>query len=509
MIQKYTKMNAFKLKLLLFSVSLCTIGAIQSQTYLGLQQSNYGGIHQANLNPANIANSRHRVYVNAFTIGFGFNNDYLSLNMPFSVQQLVTNKVPAQYHKNGNSNSPIDFQDDWLKESVNGKSKNLNLYSQFRTPGIMFTLPKGFAFGLQYKNTISFQINDMAEPLARLSKYGVDSSKGNTLYSGPNQYKVGERFEDNAFTVNFNAYGELGGTLAKTIIKNDHLIVKAGFTGKYLMGYASGYIKNKGVQFRLPNKDTIIFNQTDVEYGYTDPAIFENLKVVNADYFKEKLKGAGFGYDIGATVEWSPEGTKKLTNDKNNYLLRAGLSLLDAGGIYYKNNIRTTHITNSSDKYFDVTGAFGNAWGSTKDGMRFTDSVMRTIFQIDSAYKTVKTTMPTTINLQFDYNLFKNLFIGANISQDMRGKKSIGIRKPSYLVVIPRFESKLFEVSMPMGLMNDYKTGRVGIFLRIGPVFFGSDNLIGQLKSNNFYGADFYFGISSGITSKSKGKKKS
>lgn len=502
-------MNAFKLKLSLFFVSLCTISTIKSQTFIGLQQSNYGGIHQVNLNPANIANSRHRIYVNGLTMGFGFNNDYLSLNMPFTLQQLIRGNVPAQYHKNGNVNNPVNFQDNWLKESVNGKSKNMNLYLQLKTPGFMMSLPMGFAVGVQFKNTISFQINDMAEPLARLSKYGVDSSKGNTLYSGPNQYKVGERFEDNAFTVNFNSYGELGGTIAKTIVKNDHLVVKAGFTGKYLMGYASGYIKNKGVQFRLPNQDTIIFNQTDVEYGYTDPEMFKDVSEINAQYFTNNLKGAGFGYDIGATVEWSPEGTKKVTNSKNNYLMRAGLSLLDAGGIYYKNNMRTTHITNSGDKYFDATGAFGSAWGNTQDGIRFTDSVMRTIFQIDSASKTVKTTMPTTINLQFDYNVIKNIFIGANWSQDLRGKKTIGVRKPSYLVLIPRFESKIFEVSLPIGIMNDYRTGRVGMYLRVGPVFLGSDNLIGQLKSNNYYGADFYFGISTGITTKSKGKKKS
>ncbi|MDI1234784.1 MAG: DUF5723 family protein [bacterium] len=500
-------MNAIKLKLSLIFLSLCTIISLKSQTFIGLQQSNYSGIHQVNLNPANIANSRHRIYINAFTMGFGFNNDYLSLNMPFSLQNLATNKVPAQYHKNGDPNAPVDFQDAWLKENVNGKGKNLNLYTQFRSPGIMISLPMGFAVGLQYKNTVSFQINDMAEPLARLSRYGVDSSKGNVLYSGPNQYKVGERFEDNAFTVNFNAYGELGGTIAKTIIKNEYLVLKAGFTGKYLMGYASGYIKNKGIQFRLPNNDTIIFNKTDVEYGYTDPAIFENLKAVNLDYVTQKLKGAGFGYDFGATVEYSPEGFKKVTNKKNNYLLSAGASILDAGGIFYKNNLRTTHITNENDKYFDVTGAFGNAWTSSKDGLKFTDSIMRTLFKVDSAYKNIKTTMPTTINLQFDYNLFKNLFVGANLSQDLRGKKTIGIRKPSYLVVIPRFESKLFEISLPMGLMNDYKTGRIGVFVRLGPVFVGSDNIIGQLKSNNFYGADFYFGISSGITSKSKAKK--
>jgi len=112
--------------------------------------------------------------------------------------------------------------------------------------------------------------------------------------------------------------------------------------------------------------------------------------------------------------------------------------------------------------------------------------------------------MPTTLNFQFDYNVFKNLYVGVNWSQDLRGKLISGIRKPSYFMLIPRFESKLIEVSMPIGLMNDYRTPRIGAFVRIGPVFVGSDNLIGQIRSNSYYGADFYFGISTGIPSKKK-----
>lgn len=500
MTQKYTKMNGLKVKTLLIFLNLILIKNAGAQTYLGLQQSNYGGIHQANLNPANIANGLHKFYINPFNLGFGFNNDYLQLNMPFTVTQLITGNVPQQYK---NSNGQIKFEDTWLKESVNGKAKNVNLYMQLRTPGFAMQLPLGFAIGVQYKNNISFQMNDIAEPLARLARYGVDSSKGNTLYSGPTQYEVGKNFSDNAFTININAYGELGGTIAKNIIKTDNMVLKAGFTGKYLMGYASGFIKNKGMQFRLQGMDTIVFNQTDLEYGYTDLSIFNNLNAVNIDMLTQKIQGSGFGYDIGATIEIKPEGTKRILNKKTNYLFRAGASLLDCGSIYYKNSLKTTHITNSGDKYFHLNSAFANAWSESTDaGIHYTDSVLRTILTIDSARKDVKTTMPTTLNLQFDYNLFKNFFVGANLSQDLRGKKNIGVRKASYLVVIPRFESKLLELALPMGLMNDYRTGRIGIYLRVGPVFAGSDNLIGQLKSNNFYGADFYVGASFGITGK-------
>lgn len=479
---------------------------IFAQSFVGLQQSNFGGIHQAGYNPANIANTRHKMYINGLTAGFGFNNDYLKLNFPFPIVNLITGNVPQQYK---NANNQLMFNDNWLVENVNNKPKNASVYLQTRGPGFMYRLPKGFAVGLQYKNTVSFQINDVAEPLARLARYGIDSSKGSVTYSGPNQFQVGSTFGDNAFTVNLNAYGEIGLTVAKTIIKQDALVIKVGATPKLLLGYGTGYIKNRGLMIKTPGTDTIVFGQTDVEYGYTDISQFQNINAVNFNVLNSKLNGKGFGYDIGVSFEYNPKGARKITNGKNAYLLRGGISLMDAGSITYNQNLKNTRIINTSgDKYFVMTPGFASAWSAGQErGLAYTDSVMRTLFTVDTSAKSVVSKLPTTINVQFDYNVFKLFYVGANISQDVRGKGSIGVRKPSYLMLIPRIETKVFELAIPMGLMNDYRNGRLGFYLRIGPVFVGSDNLIGQIRSNNIYGADIYFGISTGITTKKQKEK--
>ncbi len=492
--QKYTNFKGFKVKISLLATLLFLFTNTQAQTFLGLQHSNMSGIHQAGLNPANIADARHRIYINGLTFGAGFNNDYLKLSLPYNLFDLFT--------KQSARSTPIN--NNWFTENLNGKPKNLNLYAQFRTPGAMFKLTKGLSVGFMFKNTFAFQVNDVAQPLARLGRYGIDSTKGTTLYSGPNQYKIGDKFEDNKFSINVNAWGEIAGTIAKTIINTETYCIKAGFTPKYLMGYATAYIKNNGVQFKLQGQDSIIFNQTDISYGYTNPT---DLKNINPQGFlSEKLRGGGFGYDAGITFEYNPKTTEALTSKKNRYLFRGGISLLDAGRISYKNPSKNVSVYNgNTDKAFvldsNLSKAFSN--GET-EGLRYTDSVFRTIFTIDSSKKNIVTTMPTTLNFQFDYNVLKNFYVGVNWSQDLRGKLISGIRKPSYFMLIPRFESKLIEVSIPMGFMNDYRTGRIGAFLRIGPVFVGSDNLIGQIRSNNYYGADFYFGISTGIPSKKK-----
>ena len=494
MIQKYINSTYFKLNIGLLAILLFAMTDTKAQTFLGLQHSNMSGIHQTGLNPANIADSRHKFYVNGFTLGTGFNNDYLKLSLPFSPFDLFT--------KQSVRNTPID--NNWFTENLNGKPKNLNLYAQFRTPGVLYKISKGLTVALQFKNTFSFQVNDVAEPLAKLGRHGVDSVKGTALYSGPNQYSILQNYKDNRFSINVNMWGEIAGTVAKTIINTETYSLKAGITPKYLIGYATAYIKNNGIQFKLQSQDSIIFNQTDISYGYTNPT---DLKNINPQSFlSEPIKSSGFGYDFGVTFEYNPKIATVVTSKKNKYLFRGGISLLDAGRITYKNPSKNLSIFNGPiDKVFVLDSSLSNAFSNGEEqGLKHADSVFRTIFAIDTSSKNIVTTMPTTLNFQFDYNLFKNFYIGANWSQDLRGKLITGIRKPSYLVIIPRFESKLVEVSFPIGLVNDYRTGRIGAFLRVGPVFVGSDNLIGQIRANNYYGADIYFGISTGIPSKKK-----
>ncbi len=481
---------------------------LQAQTFIGLQQSNFGGIHQAGINPAFTATSRHRMYINGLTAGFGFSNDYIRLNLPFSYINLVTGNIPSQYK---NAQGKLQFSDAWLSENNSERPKNGNLYLQTRGPGVLYRIGKGFSIGLQYKNTISFQINDVADPLARLARYGIDSSKGSFTYSGPNKFQVGTTYGDNAFTINMNAYGEIGLTLAKTIVSSDELTLSVGATPKLLLGFGTGYIKNNGMLIKAPGADTIIFGNTDLEYGYTDISELTNINAINFNALGSKLNGKGLGYDIGFAFEYNPSGTKKVTNGKNAYLFKGGISLLDAGNIKYNQNLKNTRITNNSgEKTFVISPEFADAWSQGESrGLAYTDSVMRTIFVVDTSAKEVISRMPTTLNLQFDYNIFKFLYVGANLSQDLRGKKTIGSRRASYLMLIPRIETKLFEVSMPIGLMNDYTAGRIGFFLRVGPVFIGSDNIIGQIRSNNIYGADLYFGISTGITTSKEKKSES
>ena len=64
--------------------------------------------------------------------------------------------------------------------------------------------------------------------------------------------------------------------------------------------------------------------------------------------------------------------------------------------------------------------------------------------------------------------------------------------------VVPRFESKWFEIGTPLALQAGYRDFGAGAFLRIGPVWLGSDKLFSSLFQNKKSDFDLYAGISLG-----------
>jgi hypothetical protein len=65
------------------------------------------------------------------------------------------------------------------------------------------------------------------------------------------------------------------------------------------------------------------------------------------------------------------------------------------------------------------------------------------------------------------------------------------------LVVVPRIETKWFEISTPISIYENYSQFGFGAFVRVGPVFVGTDNMLKSLNTTSHTGMNMYFGISS------------
>ena len=105
----------------------------------------------------------------------------------------------------------------------------------------------------------------------------------------------------------------------------------------------------------------------------------------------------------------------------------------------------------------------------------------------------IKVFLPTALSVQADYRITRNWYAGAVLIQPVKMGNSF-IRRPAQVALIPRYESAMFEFSVPLSLY-DYRYPRMGASVRYRIFTIGTDDLLALAGMVNFTGLDFYFGI--------------
>lgn len=482
--------NLFAIATILFASQ-----SINAQNFFGLNNSNFNGINAIYFNPAGIADSRWKLHANAFCFDNAFQNNYASLEMPISVRQLLTGNVPDSLK---NAQGQVKFNPNWIKENLDGKPKSGYFLLELRGPGVMKSLGKGMAVAFATRVRFGLNFSNVAEGILRFAKTANDPA-------GPNLGFI----NDNSFAINSSLYQEYSGSFAKVILNKDAYYLKLGGTAKYLQGLGAAYAINDGIQFHQSG-DTIVIDRSNLKVGYSSPDFLNQLQGGPISAVMPSFKnfnGKGLGFDIGAIMEWRPKITDALTSN-NRYLMKVGLSIMDIGAVNYKSKVINYSAFNTTPVKFTGDSSFNAAFDKGIDsGLAYMQTYAQQNFNYSKGPDKFKVSIPSLINLNFDVNVFKWFYVGVNWTQSLLSPTKVAFRRPSSIVVVPRFEHRLFEVSLPMSFYNDYKDAGMGMYLRVGPVYLGSDNLIKSINRTVFNGYDFYLGISTGIPTK-KAKKK-
>jgi len=103
----------------------------------------------------------------------------------------------------------------------------------------------------------------------------------------------------------------------------------------------------------------------------------------------------------------------------------------------------------------------------------------------------MKIGLPTAISAQFDFHYSKNIYFGAFLIQPIRLNHHT-LRRPSQLAIIPRYETKMLEVSVPISLY-EYRYPRVGLSFRYSFFTIGTERLGTYLGIADLNGMDIYF----------------
>ncbi|SDL53998.1 Outer membrane protein OmpA [Catalinimonas alkaloidigena] len=468
----------------LWGAALLLGGPLYGQSYLGIANSNYAGTNGIYMNPANAADSRYLVHFNLGTAGVNLSNNYFQYNAPFSPWAILRDRVPEQYL---NADGKVQFENTFLIEKINGRSKMMHLGADVRGPSLLIAWNQRNSIGLSTRLRTAFQVNNMTESLARTLRYQMD-----------HEDLFGVKQENTQYMANVNAYTEYGVTFARVYMEEGPHFIKSGVTLKLLNGVYSAYMHNQGTDLTVYSADSLEIHQANLAMGYTS----ENQTIDGNSFFRSP-SGRGFGADLGLVYEYRPDfedhqfkldGQPRTDGKVNKYTLRLSAALLDVGNISYSNrdHVRT---------YTAQTGMLSSAYMTDMEGEEFEDfedvkTYVDSLLGITPGEKRFNAGLPTALNLQADVKVANRLYINATWMQSLRGRNFVGMRENTYVAVTPRVEFRWLEIAFPMSLTNNFFNFNFGPMVRLGPVFAGSDNLAGLMGKSRSHGMDFYMGAS-------------
>jgi hypothetical protein len=466
-------------------------GVASAQYFLGVSGSNYAGTNGLYLNPATVADSRHKIYVNLVSNDLFLTNNYLAWEAPYSVLGLMTNTVAPRHRS---SRGLIFWNDAYLAERLNGRRKHLRLGNDLRGPSVLLTLNDRHGVALTSRVRANLNFTDVHEPVARLIRYGTT-----------NQNIQPESFGEQ-FNLNATATLEIGATYGFVLQNDEDRFIKVGLTAKRLVGLYAAHLLASDVDYhfetdpRMPRRTNIRLDNLTAKYGYTEESAFQNIRPTPAWLLGDAPAGSGWGMDVGLVYEYRPDHRKysyrernerRYDPTKNKYLYRLSLSLLDVGGIRFRNPAYVNHyqiqrqgVLFTENNFVDIAGA-DDVFDGVNQTLELTDGERQTKF-----WKT----LPTAFHAGLDYKIKERVYVNTVWVQSLTSNRRLTMQVPSVLAVVPRYETKWFEASLPVALADHYSRLTIGAALRLGPVFVGTDHLGGVLNLGNPRGLDFYFG---------------
>jgi outer membrane protein OmpA-like peptidoglycan-associated protein len=463
--------------IIVFCLSALTM---QAQEMLGFRPSNYSGIQSLGVNPALMHNSRIDIDVNLIGIGATVENDFVFLSKDklkfFGIKNILNKFDDKEYVTEFSFNNPNELYN---------ANANLNVMG----PGVMFNINNKHTVAL----TSQFRFGASAQNVqGHIGKYAYEGFGYDPLH--------GQNFLGKDFELNILGWLEYGLSYATTLKQDDKGALAGGITLKFLSGVAGAYARNVDLYYNVLNDSDLVFADSiafgSIDYGRTSYNKFDDV-----GGFGGLPSGSGFGFDIGFTYDflkdpslWKYEmdGKQHIDPTVNRYKLRLGLALLDVGSIKFKDSAATFHLETAYGFYPNWDeDEYDNNWDF--------DETYSAIFYGDPGASlredNFKMKLPASLVVHADWNAHKNFYVNGALNYGFKQKKT-GLDRPTTVAITPRYETRWFDVSVPISYYNyTGKISRVGLAFRFASFFIGSDRIGSLLGLSDLYGMDVYTGL--------------
>ncbi len=484
----------------LFLCLVLTAEPAVGQYLQGVALGNYAGTNSLYHNPAFVADSRYSVFANLAGFNYYLGNNHVKWEAPYSFASFITNSV-ADEHRN--EKGKIVFPRRYLEQRLNGNLKYLNTGVDLRLPSLMISLKNGkYGLGFNTRARTILNLSQTSEPLARLIR---GSTQDTTLH--------GELFQNQQGKLALNAFAEYSVTIGGVIMDSETDFLKVGLTAKRLVGISQNRINIERADYRLvPDPEwsnqryMVSVGSMDGSSHYTiDDGVASASLNPNWWLTGRDAPGSGWGIDLGAVYEYRPNirsfhnfgsaSNPRRDPSQNKYLYRVSVSLTDIGFLNFHNT-----FYNYSQTAQNVRGNLNynsfNPWNGFDNFYRALETTLSMPAGTPARFRTM---LPMAFQAGIDYNYSGNFYINTLFVSPLTRSKSGNMWAESLLSVTPRYEHRWYEVSLPVSLMNHYRSFGIGLAGRAGPLWFGTDHLGGLFNLGKPKTLSFYAGLSMGI----------
>lgn len=464
-----------------------------TQEALGIVNSNYTGVNSLWINPANAAHSRNAVSLNLLAGDGFFNSNYFFIHKKdYGFLKLF----------NADYNDPqymylYDYPEYTFTDTIhyvdyfkNNALKNLYFNGRIAGPSLLFkTGDHALSFITAFRNNFS----------GSLIPYDVANFGFRGLDFVPQQDIT---YEEGYFDVAMLSWIELGAGYAYTFYNDDRNRLSAGITLKYLLGTAASYSIFDNITYHVPYQDTLIVYDMNSTIGMALPVNY----ATNQFSLNPLVKGKGFGGDIGFTYQRRTDRPSKSSlfsarenEPEDDYLFRAGISMLDVGQIRFTQSVQVHKFQNVNNRVWpgliDYQATSIQQFFRSASYNMLGDSLASLADQ-----SSFRMWLPTALSAQFDYNFGNGLYANATYVQGIRMGMP-GVRRETLLALTPRYETPEWEVNLPISLV-DFKHPAIGLAVRIYSLVIGTEKLGTFMHLSDVRGIDLYFSLGINLDSK-------
>lgn len=453
-----------------FSLFLMTALTGFSQLPTAFYSGKYAGVQSVTHNPAMLNTNSYKYSINLFNI-----HSYLGNNQ-------AAFKLSDQFQ----------FSDSYFEDNFYGENSGLAtglVNVDILGPSFQFNVGKKNSFAVFSRLRAMGNITDFDGKLAHSISKDFEGNDPDLPYT----------FGSNAnMRIALNAWAEIGASFSRNLYNTTKHSITGGINIKYLSGAGNGYMQINNftgtINEDMVNQDLYLNNTTGtVGIG------FAGMSFEDPDLEKiMESSGNGIGFDLGVVYELKKSGPLS-TNSSTEYKLKAAISVTDIGAISYdkdpaRSGTYTAQITGAERFYFsqleDVSLDNYNEFFSSHP-QYFTPAP-------DNIEAVLKTNLPTTLNIDLDYNLNSKFYLnfGTKLPLSNIDDKPYINKYYTGVSLTPRFETRGFSFGIPVHY-NELTKMNAGLYLQAGPLFLGSGSVISALISESKQ-ADFVLGISFG-----------